>query len=139
MEEIIERIKGYVLLLDSTLEDDELLDFVIADVVDRALIYMNRSQLIEEYEAYDEEVDGVEPTTPLPEALERAMARVVVSSIQTVHSQVAKQMEVNSASDNGQSVTFSGVLSSYFSSLSDKELFFDVRTILDKFRIPTIV
>ncbi len=136
MDAVTERIKEYVILLDSSLEDDGLLDFVIADVIDRALVYMNRVQLIAEYEEYDGE-DG--PPTPLPPVLERALARVVVSSLQTVHSQVAKQMEASTVEDNGQKVTFSGVLSSYFNSISDRELFADVKEILNKYRLATVV
>jgi hypothetical protein len=134
MEEIIARIKEYVLILDPSLEEqEELLDFSIADVVDRALIYMNRVQLIQEFE------EDETATIPLPEVLERALARVVVSSFHSAQAIVEKEREASSVSDNGQSISFSGSLASYFGSSSDKELFGEVKSILDKYRIPTVV
>lgn len=133
MDEIIAKIKSYVLLLDSTIEDDDLLDFLIAETVDRALIYMNRIQLIEDYESGDSE------TSPLPEALERAMARAVVSVYKTAQAQFEGVKETRSVSDNGQSVTFDTTLKSYYLSLGDSEVFGNIKSILDKFRIATVV
>jgi hypothetical protein len=133
VEEIITKIKEYVMLLDSTIEDDDLLDFIIAETVDRALIYMNRVQLIADYESGESEV------SPLPEALERAIARAVLSVYKTANSQFEGIKEAKSVSDNGQSVTFETTLKSYYLSLGDSEVFGDIRTVLDKFRIATVV
>lgn len=132
MDEIIAKIKVYVLLLDSTIEDDDMLDFIVAETVDRALIYMNRAQLIEDYESGDSE------TSPIPEVIERALARAVISVYRGSQAQMASVKEVKSMSDNGQSVTFDTVLKSYYLSLGDAEVFSDITSVLNKFRIPSI-
>ena len=46
MDAIIARIKEYVLIIKSDLEDNDFLDFIVNDVVDKALVYMNRDQLV---------------------------------------------------------------------------------------------
>jgi hypothetical protein len=132
VDEIIAKIKVYVLLLDSTIEDDDMLDFIVAETVDRALIYMNRAQLIEDYESGDSE------TSPIPEVIERALARAVISVYRGSQAQMASVKEVKSMSDNGQSVTFDTVLKSYYLSLGDAEVFSDITSVLNKFRIPSI-
>jgi hypothetical protein len=133
VDEIIANIKEYVLLLDDSIDDDDVLDFIIAETVDRALIYMNRVQLIEDYESGDSE------TSPLPQSLERAIARAVLSVYKTAQSQLQGIKEAKSVSDNGQSVTFESTLKSYYLSLGDSEVFGDIKSILNKFRIATVV
>jgi hypothetical protein len=133
VDEIIAKIKDYVLMLDESIEDDNILDFMISETVDRALIYMNRVQLIEDYESGDSE------TSPLPEALERAIARAVLSVYKTANAQFEGVKEARSVSDNGQSVTFDTTLKSYYLSLGDAQVFGDIKSVLDKFRIATIV
>lgn len=151
MDAVIARIKEYVLIVDSTITDDAKLDFYIADTKDRALVIMNRIQLVDGYEefllgnfyyplncTYNIAGDEV-PVLPIPTEVERAIARVIVSVYNTAEVELAKQREVIKVKDNNQEVTFSGVLGSYFSSLSDKELFSDIKTVLNKFRLATVV
>ena len=134
MDEIIQRIKDYVLVIDASLADDDYLDYVIGDVVDRALIYTNRIQLVDAYEEDNEE------EAPIPSQLERPLAGVVGGVYKTVQEQVsATTGAISSLTDNGQSVTYLNELANYVSSKSDAEIFSGVRELLNNFRIPTIV
>lgn len=154
MDEIIARIKDYVLIINGDLTDDDYLDFVIADVVDRALIYMNRRQLVEGYERFISDNGGVyysgdyvvdvtgtkQPVLPIPTELERALAGVVTGVYKTVLDNTeATTGAVNSLEDNGQKVTYASELTSFISSKSDSEIFSGVRALLNNFRIPTVV
>lgn len=151
MEDIIERIKAYVLVINPNLTDDDLLDFVIAEVVDRALAYTNRNQLVAGYERfldgdyyageYYVDVTGTyQPILPIPLEIERALARVIVLSYKTVEDNVASDTPaIKSLQDNGQSVSYGDNVASYLASKEDSDIFSSVKGLLDKFRIPTIV
>lgn len=122
MEESKARIKKYVLIIDSTIEEDGLLDFTIDSVVDRFLIHTNRMQLDE--------------SERLPEVLERVLANAVVGTIKSVKDYSIK---VSSASDNGQSVSFSSELASYLASKSDSDIFLGSMSLINKFRLLTVI
>src|SRR5690606_408527 len=82
MDDIIEEIKDYALVIDSTLTDDDFLEFVVASVVDRFLIYTNRQQLVAQYEEdladYEADDDIWEDYSfPVPEVVKRVLASVV--------------------------------------------------------------
>lgn len=142
MDDILEEIKDYVLIIDSSLDDDDYLDFVIGDVVDRALIYMNRTQLVDAYEEdlADEEVDEADYELPIPAELERALATVVVGVYKTVKdNKDATTGAITSVKDNGQEVSYASELTSFVSSKSDAEVFSSVRGLMNNFRIPTII
>jgi hypothetical protein len=141
MDTILENIKAYVLIIDSTIEDNDFLDFVIGDVVDRALIYMNRSQLIEDYEAdiLDDTVEASEYVYPIPPQLERAIAKTVANAYKNAQAENASEMAVKTISDNGQSITYSDKVTNYLSSSSDQDLFSGVTTLLNKFRLLSVV
>jgi len=141
MENITAKIKEYVLIINPTLTDDGFLDFCIGDVIDRALAYTNREQLVTQYEEDldDSTVDEEDYVLPIPRELQRALARVVINIYATVRSQVANELAVTSLTDNGQSVHYSQQLASYMATSDDNNIFGGVKEILDKFRIPTIV
>lgn len=152
MDDTIERIKEYVLIVDSTLDDDnDLLDFTIASVVDRVLAYTNRQQLVAGYEDFLENtfysgnyiVDRngeYQPVLPIPTEIERAIASVVCSAYRTqVNSNTATTGNITQVNDNGQSISYGDGLATYFTSKSDAELFSSIKGLLDNFRIPTIV
>ncbi len=151
MDDIIKRIKDYVLIIKPELVDDEFLSFVISEVVDRALLYMNRQQLVAGYERflsddyykgdYYVDVTGTDqPILPIPSELERPLARIVVSSYKTVEDNVANDTTaIKSIQDNGQSITYGDNVVNYLSSKEDSDIFSSVSKIIDKFRIPTIV
>ena len=52
MDEVVERIKGYALVIDPGMPDNEVLDQIVMEVVDRVLIYTNRYQLVSGYEKF---------------------------------------------------------------------------------------
>lgn len=153
MEDIIARIKGYVLVISPELVDDNYLDFVIEEVVDRALLYMNRAQLVAGYKRFtgnnstyyssDYYVDATgtdQPILPIPTELERPLARIVVGSYKTVADSVSNDTTaIKSIQDNGQSITYGDNVASYLSSKEDSDIFSSITKLLDKFRIPTIV
>lgn len=151
MDDIIRRIKDYLLIINPELIDDEFLDFVIKEVVDRALLYMNRQQLVAGYERFLEgkyypgdyyvDVTGTDqPILPIPTELERGLARVVSLSYKTVLDNVKNDTTaIKSIQDNGQSVTYGDSVVNYLSSKEDADIFSSIKVLLDKFRIPTIV
>lgn len=146
MEEIIARIKGFAILIYPTLStEDEFLDFVIADVVDRALVYMNRKDYVEAYETALSELGEGETldsdvVVPIPQPLERVLAKVVVQSYRTVQEQLsADTTSVNSMSDNGQSVTFSDQMTSFLSSSNETSLFSDSISLLKSYRLAKVI
>ena len=153
MDEVILRIKDYVLIINPELTDDDYLDYVIQEVVDRALLYMNRQQLLAGYERFLSEdqkyyrgdyyvdVTGTDqPILPLPLEIERPLARVVVGSYKTIQDNVDNgTTSVKSIKDNGQEVIYGDSIVSYLSSKEDSDVFSSISKLLDKFRIPTIV
>lgn len=157
MEAVIARIKEYVKTLYPTiLADlaitDEYLDFMVNDVVDRALMFTNRDQLVVVYEeALEKYPDPVYNSRdkdfwdcfrayPIPPKLERTLAKVVVESCKTVKNQnTAEEGRIKSVSDNGQSVSYSDRLQSFFNSSDDSEVFSSSLALLKQYRLPTVI
>ena len=83
------RIKTYAKLLNSRIEDGELLDFVTLEVLDRVLVYLNDNTL--------------------DQKLERIVARIVSGVF--AESQESSDGEfrhnISSISDNGQTISYS--------------------------------
>jgi len=151
MNELLQRIKEYALTLYPEMEDNDLLNQVIAEVVDRVLAYTNRYQLVAGYERflsgkyyegdYTVDVEGNRiPILPIPTELERTIARIVVSSYKGIGKLISSDMpEIKSLSDNGQSVTYGDYIGNYFNSKEDSDIFASAKSILDNYRIPVIV
>lgn len=148
MDDIISRITAYAEALFPALADEEdaFISFVVGMVIDKALIYTNRNQLVEDYEedlveyANDENYWKGYDEYPIPSQLERPLAMVVVQMYRTVKAQNdATNKEVKSVSDNGQSVTFGDAMVNYLNSTKDAEVFAGISSMLDQFVIPTIV
>jgi len=150
MDEVIGKIKEYVIALCPELEEDSNIDFIISDVIDRFLAYTNRQQLVAGYERfltgdyYDSDyivdVTGERlPILPVPVELERTLARVVVSSFKGIKGLLADNKGIKSISDNGQSISYGDYIESYFNSKEDDDIFGSAKTIIDRYRIPTIV
>ncbi len=135
MDEISTSIKDYALTIDTTLdEDDELLDFVVESVIDRALIYTNRYQLVEDYE------EDNTNTSPIPTQLERVLAEVVIRTYRTIAERnEADNYAVKSIKDNGQEVTYSDQLKSYLNGSRDTDIFVGAEETLKRFRLPDII
>lgn len=133
MEEIIAKIKGYALVIDPSLSEETLLDYTIGEIVDRALVYTNRGQLVADYE------EGNIDEVPIPVELERPLAKVVAMSIRAMRDNPEGGVQVKSISDNGQSITYGDSPASYLSSQGDADIFSSIKAVVDKFRIPIIV
>jgi hypothetical protein len=110
------RIKNYAKLLNSRIEDGELLDFVTLEVLDRVLVYLN---------------DNV-----LDQKLERIVARIVSGVF--AESQESSDGElphnISSISDNGQTISYSEKVKSYLVSTDDEELFSGFSKLLAPYR-----
>ena len=110
------RIKTYAKLLNSRIEDGELLDFVTLEVLDRVLVYLNDNTL--------------------DQRLERIVARIVSGVF--AESQESSDGElshnVSSISDNGQTISYSEKVKSYLVSTDDEELFSGFSKLLAPYR-----
>ena len=110
------RIKTYAKLLNSRIEDGELLDFVTLEVLDRVLVYLNDNTL--------------------DQKLERIVARIVSGVF--AESQESSDGElshnISSISDNGQTISYSEEVKSYLVSTDDEELFSGFSKLLAPYR-----
>ena len=110
------RIKTYAKLLNSRIEDGELLDFVTLEVLDRVLVYLNDNTL--------------------DQKLERIVARIVSGVF--AESQESSDGElshnISSISDNGQKISYSEKVKSYLVSTDDEELFSGFSKLLAPYR-----
>ena len=110
------RIKTYAKLLNSRIEDGELLDFVTLEVLDRVLVYLNDNTL--------------------DQKLERIVARIVSGVF--AESQESSDGElshnISSISDNGQTISYSEKVKSYLVSTDDDELFSGFSKLLAPYR-----
>ena len=110
------RIKNYAKLLNSRIEDGELLDFVTLEVLDRVLVYLNDNTL--------------------DRKLERIVARIVSGVF--AESQESSDGElshnISSISDNGQTISYSEKVKSYLVSTDDEELFSGFSKLLAPYR-----
>lgn len=124
-QEQLDRIKEDVKTINSTAAGssyNSLLEYVINEVVDRVLLYLN--------------------DTTLDEALERVVARIVSGIFnQTVNSKDSTSSEsaINSVSDNGQSVSFSNEVKNYLATTEDNELFAGFSQLLARYRRINVV
>lgn len=144
MDDIKASIKAYVLVRDATLEDDDYLDEVIAEVVDRTLAYTNRQQLVNYYERNKDLIqDGYDHPyieVPIPPELERPIATLVVNAYRTYTAQkTATTGGIKSINDGKQSVTYGDNIVSYLATKDDTEVFTGMVSLLDNFRLPTVV
>lgn len=149
MTPVLDKIKSYVLILDSTVSDDDLLTFMVADTVDRVLSYTNRYQLVSEFEEdlenYPQEQEVYEEfwenyDYPIPIELERPIARTVLQSLKTLTAQKSNEISnaIRSISDNGQSISYSDTLLSKMSN-NDTQIFSEIKELLDKYKLATVI
>ena len=110
------RIKNYAKLLNSRIEDGELLDFVTLEVLDRVLVYLNDNTL--------------------DQKLERIVARIVsgVFAESQESSDGDLSHNISSISDNGQTISYSEKVKSYLVSRDDEELFSGFSKLLAPYR-----
>lgn len=118
------RVKDYLsIIADITTYDDKLVEFVIAETIDRVKLYLN--------------VDTV------PTQVERILANIVNNGIKrAVKSKelgTDTDKEVSSLSDNGQSISYTDHLTHYFTTAYDEELFSGFTSLLNRYRRANVV
>ena len=155
MDDVIASIKVYVLKINANILvdleiTDEYLDFLIEELVDRSLVYMNRDQLVAQYEedlidfpvneSVNDEFWADYDAYPIPPRLEKVLARNVVNMTRTVvnNSTAVNGREV-SVEDNGQKVTYSDRLLNYFNTNDESEIFSGSLGLMKKYMLGTIV
>ena len=124
-QEQLDRIKGYVKVIDDATSDasaNALLEYCVNEVYDRVLLYLN--------------------DTTLDEALERVVARIVSGIFnQTTNSKSSTESDsaISSVSDNGQSVSFANEVKNYLATTEDNELFAGFSKLLARYRRINVV
>lgn len=128
-KEEFDKIKQYVILLlptvDNSMEiNEDLLEFVINDTVDRINLYLNRKELIPN--------------------IERIIANTVIDNLKKVNAKVNEMTtgesdkNILSISDNGQSITYSNEIKKYFATNEDNEILGGLTTLLKNKRRPDV-
>ncbi len=149
MDYIRDTIKSYVLVISPNIADNDLLDYIVAEVVDRAIVYLNRYHLIEDYEdeiatdGFDYNDPYDEQYRPLPKPLWRSLARVVVGAYKEINNDFANVDNTTTTSstsikrirDNGQEIEYGESSTSYFDSTSDQQIFSSISVQLDNYRL----
>lgn len=149
MDDIIAKIKEYVLVLNEDIDNDDFLDFIVNEVVDRALVYMNRDGLVYQYEQDLTDFPNTDSTWgefwanyknyPIPPRLERPLAGVVVSVYKTAQSRNEGQKDIASMSDNGQSISYRETITNYLHSSDDASIFAGVADLLSRYRLAKVL
>lgn len=132
MDDIIANIKKYLKIINPNIESIEsknkdLVDFSIAEVIDRVQLYLN--------------------SETIPTKLERILANIVNNGLKrclknieiTSDDATAVDQVVNSISDNGQSISYSNEVTNYFTTASDNELFTGFESLLSRYRRVKVV
>lgn len=117
-------IEDYAKKLNSTIAEDDgdLLDFVVSEVADRVMLYLN-----------DDHID---------EQLNRVIARIVsgiFNQTKASQSSSSPDLVISSVSDNGQSVSYANEVANYLSTTTDNELFTGFETLLNRYRRINVV
>ena len=131
-EKIIANIKKYLKIINENADVIEqkhegLLDFVIAEVIERVQLYLN--------------------SETIPTKLERILANIVNTGLKKCLKDIELSKEDNTAvdrvvtsiSDNGQSISYANEVTKYFTSVSDEELFTSFTGLLSRYRRVTVV
>ena len=117
MENQVNRIKQYVSVLNSNIEQDEEFDFNVREIIDRILNYTNRKEL--------------------PVELERIIAKAIINIYKKIENEQnnngEEEKEISSISDNGQSISFSDKVKTYMINSSDDDLFFSFANQINRF------
>ena len=119
MDDIIADIKEYLSIINDDIStiDNDLIDFVIGEVLDRVQLYLNSDQI--------------------PSKLERIIANIVNTGLKkAVNNKSVDDTDkaISSISDNGQSISYANEVTKYFTSASDEELFGGFTSLLSRYR-----
>ena len=132
MEEMTAKIKEYLKIVNKNLDIIEqnnygLIDFVIGEVSDRVMLYLN--------------------SETIPSKLERVLANVVNTGLTRCLKAIELTKEgaadvdraISSVSDNGQSISYANEVTRYFTTASDEELFTGFTALLSRYRRVKVV
>lgn len=126
------KIKEYLKIVNKNFDEIEqnnegLIDFVIGEVIDRALLFLN--------------------SETIPAKVERILANVVNTGLtrylkvieQTKEGTADVDRAITSVSDNGQSISYANEVTRYFATANDDELFAGFTALLSRYRRVKIV
>lgn len=132
MDEIVAKIKDYLKIINKNIDTIEqenkgLIEFTIAEVLDRVKLYLN--------------------SETIPTQVERILANVVDTGLTKCLKKIEISSEDNTAvdrvvtsiSDNGQSISYANEVTKYFTSVNDEELFTGFTSLLSRYRRVTVV
>lgn len=115
-----QQIEQYAKTLNANIPapGDATLDFIVDEVADRVMLYLN--------------------ATSIPEILNRVLARIVVGVYNKAQAEMnatgGAEREVKQISDNGQSITYGDEAKNYLASATDEDIFSGFEAILKRYR-----
>ena len=118
-EEQIDRIMLNVRKINKSIveADEDLLEYAVESVIDRALLFLNHKDLDEKFEKIISDV-----------------VSGIFNKYKTNLNNSGTDLAVNSISDNGQSVSYSNEIKNYLANSTDNELFSGFAGILARYR-----
>ncbi len=132
MDEFNAKIKAYLNIINKKLDEIEqnnegLIDFVIGEVTDRIMLFLNRDTI--------------------PDKIERIVANIVNTGLTRCLNTIERTKEgtadvdraISSVSDNGQSISYANEVTRYFTTASDDELFTGCTALLSRYRRVKVV
>lgn len=114
------QIEEYAKILNSNIPEpgDATLDFLVDEVADRIMIYLN--------------ADTINPV------LNRVIARIIVGVYNKAEAEMnitgGSEREIKTISDNGQSVTYGDEAKNYLANATDEDIFSGFESILKRYR-----
>ena len=132
MDEMNAKIREYLRIIHKNVDgieqnNDGLIDFVIGEVADRVMLYLNREDV--------------------PTKLWRVLANIVSTGLTRCQKAIEKTKEgamdvdraISSISDNGQSISYANEVTRYFTTANDEELFTGFVALMSRYRRVKVV
>ena len=132
MDELNANIRAYLNVINKRIDEidhnnDGLIDFVIGEVTDRVMLFLN--------------------SDTIPAKLERILANIVNTGLTRCLNTIERTKEgiadvdraVSSVSDNGQSISYANEVTRYFTTATDDELFTGFTALLSRYRRVKVV
>lgn len=123
--EFIKELKKAAKIVNTGLDDDEVLDYLAEEVTDRVALYLNYS---------DED------------SFDKRVVRIAARILPSIYNQTKANAEstdveqgIKSISDNGQTVTFMDRAKSYMASERDDQIFGGFADLLKPYRRPNVL
>jgi hypothetical protein len=127
MDEFNAKIRAYLNVINKRIDEidhnnDGLIDFVIGEVTDRIMLFLN--------------------SDTIPAKIERIVANIVNTGLTRCLNTIERTKEgiadvdraVSSVSDNGQSISYANEVTRYFTTTSDEALFTGFTELLSRYR-----